>query len=360
MFKYAKMLFSKNKKITNTIDIEIPKIENQKVLINNNTFVVFKSINDILCLIYSNDFRSIISYNLIDNKIINVIKNAHEEYIINFRYYSDKNNKRDLILSIDGCNDIKIWDIFNCECILSIFEVYTKGRLFSACFLNDNNQIYILTSKGIFGDESLEPIKVFNLNGNKIKEINDSNDKTHFIDTYYDKTSYKNYIITGNRGYAKSYDYNKNKVYHIYNDNKNYLNMDYKNYYSFNEEHNSIIINNNEEIIKLIDSSFDKYIRIWNFHSGQLLKKINAFFSINSIVLWNNNYLFIGCSNKSIKIIDLKYEKIVKELYGHNSKVNSVKRIYHPQYGDCLISQGYRYGKIILWVNEKYQNINMQ
>ena len=142
MFKYAKMLFSKNKKITNTIDIEIPKKENQKVLINNsmaffildNTFVVFKSVNGILCLIYSNDFRSIISYNLIDNKIINVIKNAHEEYIVNFRYYSDKNNKRDLILSIDGCNDIKIWDILIVNAYLVFLKYIQKEDYFQHAF----------------------------------------------------------------------------------------------------------------------------------------------------------------------------------------------------------------------------------
>ena len=63
----------------------------------DNVFIIFKSINNIFYLIYSNEFQSIISYNLIDNKKINEIKNAHDFYINNFRHYLDKRNQRDLL-----------------------------------------------------------------------------------------------------------------------------------------------------------------------------------------------------------------------------------------------------------------------
>ena len=58
-----------------------------------NLFLVFKSINDILYLIYSNNDGSIISYDLIYFKKINEIKNAHCGKKINFRYYLDKKMK---------------------------------------------------------------------------------------------------------------------------------------------------------------------------------------------------------------------------------------------------------------------------
>jgi hypothetical protein len=92
-----------------------------------------------------------------------------------------------------------------------------NGDLRSACFLNLNNQIYILTSN-IFGSE---PIKVFNLKGIKINEIHNSKDGVNFIDIYYDNKSSKPFVLTGNNKFVKSYDYNNNKVYHIYNDNDN-------------------------------------------------------------------------------------------------------------------------------------------
>ena len=98
---------------------------------------------------------------------------------------------------------------------------------------------------------------------NKIKEINDSNFTTFFIDSFYDNKYSKNYIITSNNGYIKSYDFNKNELYRKYCDNDN-------------RGHFCIIINNDKKIIKLIESVCDGNIRIWNFHSGVLLKKIKS------------------------------------------------------------------------------------
>ena len=49
------------------------------------------------------------------------------------------------------------------------------------------------------------------------------------------------------------------KKYHKYCDNDN-------------KDHNSIIINDTEEIVKLIESCEDGNIRIWDFNEGHLLK----------------------------------------------------------------------------------------
>jgi len=185
----------------------------------DNIFCIFKSINDIYYIVYTNKNRSIISLNLGNNNKINEIKNAHEETIRNFRYYLDKINKRDLIISI-SCkdNNIKLWNIYNMECLLNIKNIYKEGALFSACFLHDNNEYYIISSNcNFYGDSDI--IKIFDFKGNEVKEINESNDKTFFIDSYYDSKLSKHYIITGNQGYVKSFDYNENKIYFQYSDN---------------------------------------------------------------------------------------------------------------------------------------------
>ena len=88
-----------------------------------NTFSIFKSINDILYLVFSNEKKSLILYNIINNKRIKEIKNAHNKYITNIRYYLDKINKKDLILSISAHdNNIKLWNIYNNDinCLLNI------------------------------------------------------------------------------------------------------------------------------------------------------------------------------------------------------------------------------------------------
>ena len=127
----------------------------------DNIFIVFDSIDNILYLVYANNDFSIIFYHLIDNKKINEIKKAHDYYISNFRHYFDKNEKRDLILSISGFdNTIKLWNINKLECILTINEIYKSGEMTSGCFINENNNIYIVVCHDYFMGKP-KRIKVF-------------------------------------------------------------------------------------------------------------------------------------------------------------------------------------------------------
>ena len=93
-------------------------------------------------------------------------------------------------------------------------------------------------------------------------------------------------------------------------------------------------------MVKLIESSCDGNIRIWNFHTGIFLRiiKVNKE-GLREICLWNNEYLLVGCDDKTIKLINYKDGIIIKELKGHIEKVISIKKIIHPQYGEFLFSQ---------------------
>mgnify|MGYP002624997218 CR=1 FL=1 len=309
--------------------------------ISDNTFAVFKTIGDFLYLIFTNLNKSIICYNIIEQKKTIEIKNSHNEHITNFRHFLDKIDKRDLLLSISSADkNIKMWDVNNWQCLLNISNIYNNGELYSACFINDNDNNYILTSNSnIYGDSG--PIKVYDFSGNKIKEIEDSNENTSFIDTYYDNKFLINFILTGNSNYVKSYDFNKNELFQKYSDN-------------YNNNHLSIIISEFENEKRLIESCYDGIIRIWNFYSGLLLSKIKIGNNwLYGICLWSDKYLFVGCSDRTIKLIDLTEEYIVKNFKGHNNSVCTIKKINHPQYGDCLISQGYNEDPIKLWAIKK-------
>ena len=307
-------------------------------------FIIFKSLNNILYLIYSNNNKSIISYNIIENQKINEIKNAHKACISSFRYYLDNINQRDLVLSLSSnlyYNNIKLWDINNFELILNI-ENITNNYLKSACFLNDNNNNYIITTFFGYYKNKPEGIKVFDFKGKKIKEINDSKDNAYYIDNYYDKDLLKNYILTGNLGYIKSYDYNENKICHKYYENNNFYG------------HLSIIINKKKEITELIESSCDGNIRIWNFHTGIFIRIIKVSKEgLREICMWDNEYLLAACDEKKIKIINLNNGEIIKEIEGHNDKVLSLKIVDHPIYEKCLISQGADFEPIKLWIIKK-------
>ena len=303
----------------------------------SDTFTLFNSIDNIFYLIYSNKVRSIILFDLINSQKINEIKNAHSNDITNFKYLLDKNNKRDLVMSVcSKGNEIKLWNINNLELLLNIKNINLNGIIRSACFMKNNEQIYIITSNFNYNySYNIEPIKVFDIKGKKIKEINHSKDITFFIDSYYDKSLNRNYILTGNSGNAKSYDFLENNIYYIHN----------------------IIINDKEKIIKFIVIGNDAFIRIFNFHTGEILKKLYIkndnllnYNMLYSICLWNNDYLFIGTSDKAIKLVGIDDEKIINNLYGHNSEILTIKKIILNKYGECLISQAN--DQIKLWINE--------
>ena len=271
-------------------------------------------------------------------KTIKELKNCHNEYITNLRYYYDSLNNQDLVMSISSKdNNLKIWNINNWECILNIDNANKNGSLYSACFLADNNNIYILTSNvNKIGEP--EKIKVFNFKGKVIKEINDSNINTVLIDNYFDNNCHKNYILTGNIKCVKSYDFNKNKLYRTFYEKNN------------NHSHGSLLINSNEEIIKLIESCTDGEIRIWNFHSSLLLSKIKVSDKfLYGICLLDQNHIFVASEDKTIKLIDIKNLISAQSLNGHDNAVLTVKKIMHPKYGLILISQGLNEDGINIW-----------
>jgi len=307
----------------------------------DNSFTVFKSINDILYLIYVNENKSIISYDLNKQKKISEIKNVFKTNITNFKHFLDEKKKRDLIMtmSLEG-NNIKVFNVNNWECICQLNDVNSSGWLESSCFLNNNEDNYIVTSNynNLYNPEA---IKVFDFKGNKIKEIKNSNYSISNIESYNDKKLSEIYIITGNKGYVNSYNYDKNELYHKYYDNSEKI-------------HFNAIIKEDLDKVKLIESCYDGIVRIWNFHTGLLLNKYKLDEGIRTICLWDDNYLFIGSINKNIKLVNLTNGLIVKSLISHKKEITSIKKIKISKYGECLISQGWKNDGLKIWININY------
>ena len=304
----------------------------------NNTFVAFRTIDSLFYLIYTTLNNSIICFDLDNFKKISEIKNPNDKKIRAIKHYADIKNKNDLVMTIYPMErNLRLWNVKNWECLLFINNIYIENILYSACFYNKNNTIYIVTANcNYFGDSEL--IKIFDLQGNKIKEINDSNDAALIIEIYYDKKNSKDYIITGNKNYFKSFEIEKNCFYHKY--------FEYA-----NGAHINLIIEEHNEIIKLIECCEDGNIRIWNFNSGILINKIKINnYEIFNICLWNKQYLIAGSKDNSIYIYDMKNSKIVKTLLGHQNNVICIQKINHEKYGECLISQGLENDNIKLWV----------
>ena len=344
MIKYNKTETTKEKekekekkqiKMKFLFDLTSDSIINQYL---DNTFIIFESKKtNIVYLIYSGDNKSINTYNINSFSNINTIKNAHDKEIINFRHHYYKEEKKDLVMSISFDNNIKIWDIINFYCIFNLKNINNNGGILSASFLIDNNNTFILTSN-YNRLNSNEPLKIYKFNGTKIKNIKDSDETTYFVDTYKDKNQSKLYIIAGHNNYIKSYDYLNNQLYHKY-------------YEYDNTMHWNALIYSHNGIVSLIDAGSEDngIIRIWNFHSGLLLKKINIEKCAMGMSLWNEDYLFVGCIDSSIKIIDLKSGLLVNSYKEHKSWICTIKIIKHNKFDYCLISQSMKKDSIKLW-----------
>lgn len=334
---------NKDTNLNKSKDIELVSIIKNDSYVErpiNNTFIAFQSKDLILYLIFSTNDKSICCFDLNHYKNIVRINKCHQNNITNLRHLFDESMKRDIVMSISSAdNNIKLWDIKNWECFLNLTNIYKNKNLPSACFLKYNNQIYIASCNDFFDfgfqKDNSEKIKIIDFKENIIKEIDNSNQATTFLDIYYDNKFSKIYIIAILYTSIKSYDFIQNQLYHEYND--------------FPSEGGgfclNIAIKNDENIVKMIEPCDHGFIKIWDFHSGALLNKIYfGDISFNNICLWNDSYIFATLNESSIKLINLTNGEIVKNLSSHEKFVFSIQK-----FGEYLISQGWENDGIRIW-----------
>lgn len=312
----------------------------------DRTFVTFETKNGDYLLVYSTENISLICYDLLNEKSITTILKAHRQKITSILYYVDSKHSKNIVITgsdLDCC--VKMWNISIWNCELLIDHTHEIGSLCSLSILYNNNQNikedYLITSS----KDGSERIKVWNFKGKLIKEINESKDTgTLFIDNFYDKNNLKkNYIISGNSEYFKSFDFVENILYHKYHD-ENSVSWHCCGLVKYNSR---------DKILELIDSGHDGFIRFWNFHTSELLRNIYLDTWLIGICLWNEKYLFVGCTDHFIRLIDLQKKECVYRYTYHNDRVCSIKAINHPKYGECLLSQGRNKDGIVLWAIKK-------
>ena len=94
---------------------------------------------------------------------MNELKNFASYNMFNFKHYLDKNNKRDLLMTICELRNIKILNINNMECISNIQE---DDMLYSSYFITDT---YTNKTRIIFNNTKL--INIYDINGTQIKSL---------------------------------------------------------------------------------------------------------------------------------------------------------------------------------------------
>ena len=290
--------------------------------------------------------------NYMNNKINENDKNNKEEKInnldnkieINFNNTNNLNNEN-LIIENKNDNEEMNTDLKANNNYENNFNDYCNSddNIIKENFDNDN-----LNDKEIDEEDNIS-------NNNNISNDNNSNqnnnynsnirpyDDIYFIDTYYDNLNNAIFIISCCSKFVKSFNYNTNTLYKIYQDQEKESSI-----------HSSAVVTESENIVKLIDSCMDGYIRIWNFHENILLNRIKiSAQGIKGICLWDENHIFVGCDERCIKLVQFNDGIIENIMFGHKGKVCCIKQIFHEKYGKCLVSKGWGLDAIKLWVNNE-------
>ena len=111
----------------------------------------------------------------------------------------------------------------------------------------------------------------------------------------------------------------------------------------------------------LVSSSSNGYINIWDLYEKKIFKTINLNIkNINNecklyhIIEWNETYIIAADKkNNSLKIIDRENNYSINNINTDHKDEDliSIKKVYHPSYGESLLSAG-RDKVIKLWTFE--------
>ena len=299
----------------------------------NKPYCAFKSI-----LIYSNKKRAIICMDICSHSKLDEKKNAHDAVITNIRYFNDTKKGRDIIISISSTiRQINLWNWNGkkLENLKKFDNIYNEGYIYSAAFFNRNDNDFIITTNSSSKTKNeCEPMKIFNCSNSINSQINESNENTFFIETLEEENNF--YIITANYGKIKSYDLKKKSIYKIYNSKDDI-------------EHYKFIIIKSENILKLIDLSKNENLRIWNYNSGELIKNIamGDLLQLYDMCNWNNNSVFISCSDKKIILFNVETYEQIGEIIDNKEK-SCIKSIDTNDNQKILFCQSV-YGQIEIW-----------
>ena len=106
--------------------------------------------------------------------------------------------------------------------------------------------------------------------------------------------------------------------------------------------HYKVIINDEGEITKLIDSCIYDCLRIFNFNSGELLQEFNICYDIYGFCLLNNNLIIILTKHWACYYLYEEKKVRVSSIESYRNAV-SIHKFIHPNEGECFLFQNNEY-----------------
>jgi len=306
----------------------------------NDVFEVYLSYKDNKEYIASpNKNKQIDIFILLENKKLKSLE-GHEFVIRTIRYFINYKNNNEYLISADSNKIVIVWDITDNYSIKynfkNSYDDYNRSCLLF--FLPNNNDDFIIISSNSIGNINTSATKIYSLNtGEYIKYIPNSNNYyICYLLYWHNKKNNKFYLV------ELAY---QNIIINNLLENELYCQLKHEP----EGYHNSGFIFNKGNNEYLCCSSSKGYINIWDLYNKNLFKviHINGSFLMH-IINWNNKYFIVSDIYNSIKIIDIETEQVVTNIK-QNKGVVCIKKIYHPIYGESLLSAG-RDDRIKLWI----------
>lgn len=313
----------------------------------NQMFTVFKTLSPLISpsmnlLIYPTKKKTLEFFDLEKEELVKSIPSAHSNDIYACRYFYDKKNFRDLLITSSYDKSIKVWDLFNifynsqnekAWVTVSITDSHKNGFIYSPYILSHEK----LSENFIISGADEDCIKLWDFNGKFLNKEVLFDNYLNYIETFYDPNLKNFYVIVANGDNIKSFNFDDFSLYKTYQGKK-----------ASSHLHVTIRENKENNFWEIIESDFEGFIKIWNFHTAECLEIIPVNFNLNGNCLWNKQFLITTGGDKEIKIVNFKDKKVEGVIRGHLKSVNSVKKIWIEKYGDCLISHA-KDGTIKLW-----------
>lgn len=280
--------------------------------------------------------------NLKDNEEIKKLE-GHKDRIVNLRYFQDPNTKNDYLISSDRKFIVIVWNLTDYSIKLNI-EIKYEGFIYSCLLFFDQNKMWAVTSS---------------LGENNYTKVIDCEDKNNIIDIEESK-NLKIYFLA----YWRNDEANdQNSIHNIiqcskkklfisqFPSNETYYTLDTADKYEFLL--GGIVFKNKGKDVFAFSSTYG-LIQVLELATTTIIKSIQLNnVHLYSFVKWNENYLLINDSlQKRIIVIELNNDyKITSKILCPKMHFDRfIKKVYHPLYGESLLSIGIDW-KIKLFVN---------
>jgi len=341
-----KMLKAKYNYKINYIFKKTPNFKYKSDIVNWNEYYGINDIFEVYTTYKQNKlylcsaFNRLRIYELDPFQLILVLYGHDYERIASVRYFINKNNNNEYLISSDKSGLVVIYDITNNYKIKYRINAGFGANIYSCLLvfpeLNKYKDNYIVAITDTYDSASLAKFYSFN-SGELIREMNTGSVNGDYLLSWYNKKLDKYYVIMMLRYKIIITNLIEDELYADLKQERE------KGHYS-----GFIYSNDNSEYV--CSTSVEGYITVWDLYSKNIIKIIylNGAY-LHHIIQWNEKYIIVA-ADKSIKIINFENNKVVSELKGHDMDgIICIKKIFHPIYGESLLSACHSQ-KIKLWI----------